>query len=244
MARYPARMRQAKILLLLVFMASPAFGGNDASPKTAANTANLEFRAAAFDVYRQRYLSSLIQLLQMRNDPRLIFGDKDSQANYPYQRGDFADVSPFITADRLAHDPPSKNEIDGVVVDLYLAVGLPEAAERVLRGMNATRSAAAQQGWLKLARYYYRHGQLTDARRALGRLQDLPPQSALQAEKNSLSALLSLAEKKNGDAISALGSGNEGDALDHYNLGMALLNKGDIQQIHFSYLSSISIHYL
>lgn len=236
-----ARKRQARLLLWLAVAAAPAAV---AAPVVAAlqsppaPVAILEFHAAAFDLYQKHNLTSLIQLLRYREAPDAVFGKADNKAflaDFFYQQRDLASISPTLIAGRLPDSPLSRDEADVVLADLYLVIGLPQAAEGVLEKLGERPTAATKHSWLNLARYYYRHGYLTDAEQALTRLKDLPQQGALQAERDSLSALIALAQHRDDAAIAAL-TRQDAQApagtlsLDRYNLSLALRNQGRLDE--------------
>lgn len=187
-------------------------------PKAAV--AELEFHAAAFDLYQQHYLSSLLQLLEIQNSPDIIYGKSDGQA--------------FI-ADHLDGRLPtalvSQDQIKLVTADLYLALGLPDTAEEQLRRLGDGLGAAVQRSWLDLARHYYRHGDLTAAQRVLNRLRGLPA-GALQAQRDVLLALVLLARQRDREAVDVLRKdvgAAQRPALAEYNLGLALLDQGKLK---------------
>ena len=224
-------MRYGGIFVAIAVLASPYTAGGEVTDANAAPAlTKLEFRAAAFDLYRQRYLSSLLQLLETEQSPDTVFGKGGDQT---FPAGDLSGIGPLPMADRLSGSSlPSKDEADAVLADLYLALGLPKPAEELLRRLDGKHTAAAKRGWLSLARLYYRHGYLTEAEQALARLRGLP-EGALQAERDSLSALVLLARQRDKEAITVLrkGAGQaQRPAVADYNLGLALLDKGDLQE--------------
>lgn len=226
-------MRYAGIIAAIAVLAAPYAAGDEATDSKAA-ISKLEFRAAAFDLYRQRYLSSILQLLEAEQSPDTVFGkgdDKAFPADKLYRRDDLSGISPLLTTERLSDSPLSKDETDAVVADLYVALGLPKPAEELLHRLDGKHIAASKHGWLNLARLYYRHGYLTEAEQALAKLRDVPT-SPLQAERDSLSALVLLARQRDQEAIGVLRKGvgqTQRPAMADYSLGIALLDKGDLQ---------------
>ena len=231
-------MRYSGSMTLLAILAAPfaADGQPQIFDRNASSTiANLEYRSAAFDLYQQRYFSSITQLLQAIRMPAAVSGRSDNKAflaDYLYQKNDLTGISELLIAGRLADAPLSKDETDVVLTDLYLALGLPKPAEQLLRNLDGKRTAAPKHSWLALARFYYQRGYLPEAEQAISNLQDIPL-GELQAQRDSLSALVFMADKRDDEAIAVLkarqGQGDQLD-LDRYNLGLALLDKGNVQE--------------
>lgn len=229
------RRRYSGLAILLGVLATPCAVGSDLFDRNdSRDIANLEFREAAFELYQQHYFSSILQFLQALNLPGAVSGRNDNKAflaDYLYQQKDPAAISQLLVAGRLADAPLSKDETDVVLADLYLAVGLPNPAEKLLLGVNGKRTAAPKHSWLAMSRFLYQRGYLKEAQQALAKLEDIPS-GELQAQRDSLSALVLLANRRDDDAIAALqaSSGQGGQlALDRYNLGLAFLDKGDTQ---------------
>ena len=231
------RVRRSGLVMLFAILAAPCAVGaapNFNLPATHASV-NLEFRVAAFDLYQQRYFSSINQLLTVIHQPGVAFGRSDNKAflaDYLYHPRDLSSISQTLIAGRLSDALLSKDETDVVAADLYLALGLTKPAEQLLRGVTGKHTAAPLHSWLNMSRSFYQRGYLTEAEQALANLGDLP-QGKLRAERSSLSALLLMARNRNDEAIAALKTVNDaGDrpALDLYNLGIALLNKGDTEE--------------
>jgi len=227
------RRRWSGIMILLGIMATPFASGADFfDHNDARDIANLEFREAAFDLYQQHYFSSILQFLQARDLPGAVSGKSDNKAflaDYLYQREQLVDISQLLVAGRLADAPLSKDETDVVLADLYLAVGLPKPAEKLLLGVDGKRTAAPKHSWLAAARYLYHRGYIDEAHQALAKLQDIPS-GELQTQRDSLAALVQLAKGNDDAAIATLraatGQGKQLE-LDRYNLGLALLDKGN-----------------
>jgi tetratricopeptide (TPR) repeat protein len=230
------RRRYSGIVILLVILVTPYAAGDDLFDRSdSRDIANLEFRGAAFDLYQQRYFSSIQKFLQAIKLPGAVSGKSDDKAflaDYLYQQKDLADIRQILVADRLADAPLSKDETDVLLADLYLAVGLPNPAEKLLIGVNGKHTAAPKHSWLAMARFYYQRGYLKEAQQALTKLRDIPS-GELQAQRDSLSALVQLASGHDDDAIAILMKADAGQgeqlALDQYNLGIAFLDKGDTQ---------------
>ena len=228
----PRRRYSGIVLLCGALTASCAMGSDLFDRNDSHDIANLEFREAAFELYQQRYFSSLLQFHQAINLPGAVAGKSDSKAflaDYLYQQKDLADIRQLLVGGRLADAPLSKDETDVILADLYLAVGLPKPAEKLLLGVKGKRTAAPKHSWLATGRFLYQRGYLEEAQQALAHLRDIPS-GELQAQRDSLSALVQLAGGHDDEAIAILQSGTgQGEqlALDRYNLGLALLNKGD-----------------
>ena len=229
------RRRYSGIAILLGILATPLAVGSDLfDHNDSRDIANLEFREAAFELYRQHYFSSLLQFLHALNLPGAVSGKNDNKAflaDYLYQQKDLADIRQLLVAGRLADAPLSKDETDVVLADLYLAVGLPKPAEGLLHGVDSKRTAAPKHSWLAAGRFLYRRGYLEEAQQALAKLRDIPS-GELQTQRDSLSALVQLAGGHDDNAIATLKAGTgQGTqlALDRYNLGIALLDKGETQ---------------
>ena len=230
----PSRLYSG-IVILLGILATPLAVGSDLfDHNESRNIANLEFREAAFELYQQHYLSSLLQFLHANDLPGAVSGKNDNKAflaDYLYQQKDLADIRQLLVAGRLADAPLSKDETDVVLADLYLAVGLPKPAEKLLHSVDGRRTAAPKHSWLTAGRFLYRRGYLEEAQQALAKLQDIPS-GELQTQRDSLSALVQLAGGHDDNAIATLKAGTgQGKqlALDRYNLGIALLDKGETQ---------------
>lgn len=233
-----ARKRYSGVMsLLAVLAASPAGAASAFDHSTPSAIANLEFRAAAYELYQQRYFSSTTQLLQAISMPGATSGRSDNKAflaDYLYQPRDLAGFSQLLIAGRLSDAPLSKDETNDVLADLYVAMGLPKPAEQLLRSLKGKTTAAPKHSWLTLARFYYQRGYLTEAEQALANLDDLP-QGAVKAQRDSLSALVLLADNRAEEAIAVLKDrikqGQDDPLeLDRYNLGLALLDKGNIPE--------------
>lgn len=232
-------MQRAGIMIFIAVLMAPFAAGGVTPPmlNAAPGIANLEFREAVFGLYQQRYFSSISQLLQTIRLPGAISGKSDNKAflaDYLYQQHDLSSISELLIAGRLSDSLLSKDEADVVLADLYLDLGLPKQADQLLRRVGAKRTAAPKHSWLTMAHFLYRRGYLTEAEKALANLDDLP-QGELKAERDSLSALVFIASKRGDEAIAILKErmGQEqGDrlALDRYNLALALLDKGAIQE--------------
>jgi outer membrane protein assembly factor BamD (BamD/ComL family) len=233
--RAKPRRRYSGIVILLGILATPLAVGSDLfDHNDSRDIANLEFREAAFELYRYHYLSSLLQFLHASNLPGAVSGKNDNKAflaDFLYQQKDLSDIRQLLVAGRLADAPLSKDETDVVLADLYLAVGLPKPAEKLLNSVNGKRTAAPKHSWLAAGRFLYRRGYLEEAQQALAKLQDIPS-GELQTQRDSLSALVQLAGGHDDNAIAILkadtGQGRQ-LALDRYNLGIALLDKGETQ---------------
>jgi tetratricopeptide (TPR) repeat protein len=219
----------------LVLLALPYTAGVAASdPNAAPAISNLEFRAAAFDLFRQRYFSSLMQLLQIRNAASTVFAKEDDNtmlADYFSHEHDSANISEPFVVDRLSNALLSKPEADVVIVDLYLALGMPNSAEQLMQKLNG-KTSAAKRSWLTLARSFYRRGYLQEAEQALTHV-GVVSQGELMAERDALSALVLMARQRDQDAIAVLKKSDEKGqsdrlALEHYNLGLAFLDSGNI----------------
>jgi cellulose synthase operon protein C len=230
----PSRLYSG-IVILLGILATPLAVGSDLfDHNESRNIANLEFREAAFELYQQHYLSSLLQFLHANDLPGAVSGKNDNKAflaDYLYQQKDLADIRQLLVAGRLADAPLSKAENDVVLADLYLAVGLPKPAEKLLHRVDGRRTAAPKHSWLAAGRFLYRRGYLEEAQHALAKLQDIPS-GELQTQRDSLSALVQLAGGHDDQAIATLKAGTGQGiqlALDRYNLGIALLDNGETQ---------------
>jgi tetratricopeptide (TPR) repeat protein len=237
---HPAWKRQAKRVLWLAFLAGPAAGAAPVIAGPAANPgiASLQLHAAAFDLYQQHNLTSLVELLRYRNTPKAAFGRADNKAflaDFFYQPPDLASISPTLIAGRLPDSLLSRDEVDVVLADLYLGIGLPVPAAGLLEKLGDRPTAPPRHSWLNLARYYYRHGYLGKARQALEHLENLPQQGVMQAERDSLSALVDLAANRNDQAIATLrrhDAAGQGDRLDldRYNLELVLLGENRLDE--------------
>jgi outer membrane protein assembly factor BamD (BamD/ComL family) len=227
------RRLYAGIMILFGVAAMPfAVGADFFNRNDSHNIANLEFRNASFELYQHRNYSSLQQLLKALELPGAVSGRSDNKAfmaDYLYQKKELSEFNQLLVGGRLADAPLSKDETDVVLADLYLAVGLPRPAERLLRKVEGKRTAAPKHSWLSAAHFYYQHGYLAEAQRALAELLEIPS-GELQAQRDSLSALVDLADGQDDDAIATLqASSGQGEqlALDRYNLALALLDQGD-----------------
>ena len=232
--RLRSRWRSGVATLVGVLAIPLAVGSDIFDHNDSRDIANLEFREAAFQLYQHRYFSSLQQFLRAIDLPGAVSGgnsDKAFLADYLYEKKDLADIRQLLVAGRLADAPLGKDETDVLLADLYLAVGLPKPAEKLLIGVNGRRSAAPKHSWLAAARFFYQRGYLQEAQQALSYLQDIPS-GELQIQRDSLSALVKLAGGRDDEAIATLkedsGKGEQ-LTLDRYNLGIAYLDKGDIQ---------------
>jgi len=131
--RAKPRRRYSGIVILLGILATPLAVGSDLfDHNDSRDIANLEFREAAFELYQQHYLSSLLQFLHASNLPGAVSGNNDNKAflaDFLYQQKDLTDIRQLLVAGRLADAPLSKDETDVVLADLYLAVGLPKPAD-------------------------------------------------------------------------------------------------------------------
>lgn len=238
--QYPAWKRQAKLMLWLAFLAPPAIGATPVAAGPAANPsiASLQLHAAAFDLYQQHNLTSLVELLRYRHAPKAAFGKADNKtflADFFYQPPDLASISPTLIAGRLPDSLLSRDEIDVVLADLYLGIGLPAPAATLLEKLGDRPTAAPRHSWLNLARYYYRRGYFDKARQALEHLENLPQQGPMQAERDSLSALVDLAENRSDQAITTLlrhDAAGQSDRLDldRYNLELVLLDENRLNE--------------
>ena len=227
------RRRYSCIVLLYGALTTPYAVGSDLFDRNDSHDiANLEFRVAAYELYQQRYFSSLLQLHQAINLPGAVAGKSDNKAflaDYLYQQKELADIRQLLVGGRLADAPLSKDETDGVLADLYLAVGLPKPAEKLLLRVDGKRTAAPKHSWLATGRFLYQRGYLEEAQQALTHLRDIPS-GELQAQRDSLSALVQFSGGHIDEAITTLQNGTgkgEQLALDRYNLGLALLGKGN-----------------
>ena len=227
------RRLYAGIMILLGVASTPLAAGAELFDRNdSRDIANLEFRNGAFELYQQRYYSSLQQLLKALKLPGAVSGRSDNKAfmaDYLYQKKQLSEFNQLLVGGRLADAPLSKDETDVVLADLYLAIGLPKPAEKLLHRVEGKRTAAPKHSWLSTARFFYQHGDLAEAQRALSELLEIPS-GELQAQRDSLSALVELADGQDDDAITTLqASSGQGEqlALDRYNLALALLNKGD-----------------
>jgi outer membrane protein assembly factor BamD (BamD/ComL family) len=200
--------------------------------------ADLEYRATLFDIYRRRYFSSINQLLQAsRLPPRTMFGARDDNALFAgrlNQQHDLSDYLRTLAEGQLSATLLSRDDTDIIIADLYLATGMPKAAEELLRRLSPRYAGAANHSWLAMARYYYRRGDLTQAQQALAHLHDLPS-GEMQTERDSLAALVFLGSQREDEAIAALQGLSKQDqgeliALDRYNLGLALLDRDRLQE--------------
>ncbi len=231
----PRRICSAITILLGIMTTSHAGGADLLDHSDARNIANLGFRNAAFQLDQQHYFSSILQLLHARELPKAFAAHSDNKAflaDFLYDRKALTDFSKTLVAGRLADAQLSKDESDVVLADLYLAIGLPNPAEKLLRRLDGKRTAAPKHSWLAAARFFYQRGYLKEAQQALAELADLP-NGELQTQRDTLAALVQLAARNDVDAIAKLrDSVDQGEqlALDRYNLGLALMNKGDTQE--------------
>ncbi|MGA8146449.1 MAG: tetratricopeptide repeat protein [Gallionellaceae bacterium] len=221
--------------MLIGILAAPfAAGSNLFDRNDVRDTVNLEYRAAAYELYQKRYFSSIQQYLHALSLPGATAGRSDNMAffsDYLYEERDLAYIRQILVAGRLADTPLSKDETDVVLADLYLAAGMPKPAERLLVGVGDRRTASPKHSWLALARFYYQRGYFSEAQQALSHLLDIPS-GELQIQRDSLAALAQFATGHDDDAIAILrASSAQGEqlALDQYDLGLALLQNGDTQ---------------
>lgn len=239
-------MRRAATATLFAALITPGIGGAAPKPRGEAdiNTvnaayaiANLEFREAAYDIYQRRYYSGISQLLDATRSANVIYGKSDSKAflaDFLYQQRNLTDILQILVGGRLSEALLSKDETDVVMADLYIALGMPRQAEQLLQRLGSKRTAATKHSWLALARYYYRRGDVVQAEKTLDNLKNLP-QGEIQWDQDSLTALVLLGSHREQDAIAILKEGSANTqanrpALDRYNLGLALLEQGNVTE--------------
>ncbi len=135
-------------------------------------------------------------------------------------------------AQRLPDIATVKPEADHTLADLYLALGLPEQAGDVLRGLSAQGVTVRPDAWLTLARQLAQRGYFLEAEAALANLKDLKP-GAIQSERDYQLAALLLARKRYQESIAAaktLQGRDEWSDYGRYNLGVALLQARRTQE--------------
>lgn len=146
--------------------------------------------------------------------------------HYTLQGRYFTALGELRKAQRLPEIAARADQATHTLADLYLALGLPEAAGELLRELDAKGVAVRQDAWLTLARQLAQRGYLVEAEAALANLKDLKP-GAIQSERDYQLATLLLARKRYQEAIAAaktLQGQDEWSDFGRYNLGVALLD--------------------
>jgi len=152
---------------------------------------------------------------------------------YFYQDDYFDAITRLLAAQELDRLPNTQGEAELLLGGLYLSLGEHVEAgkifEKLLDG-NASENVR-NKAWFYLGKVWYQRGYLDESERALGKVSD-KIQPRINAERYMLLAQLMLRENRYDDAIAALSAWHgapDWTAYAQYNLGVALVRKGRLQ---------------
>ena len=153
---------------------------------------------------------------------------------YYYQEDFFMALSQSMVAldsDRLRHNRVQGKQLLG---ELLLAYGLHGSAEDVLLGLDKDNRTADVQdhAWLDLATASYKRGLFVDANKALRQIGNKLSKEG-QERRLALQGALLMARRDYEDAAAVfrkLSGSSEWGTYGTYNLGMALLNAGQVER--------------
>src|SRR3569833_4492123 len=91
----------------------------------------------------------------------------------PNQRHYFSARDELAAARRLPGSEQPTGDTTLTLAGLYLSLGLPDEAERVLRDLSGKRTSDPQRARLNLARLLYQRSHLPEAAAALANLREL-----------------------------------------------------------------------
>src|SRR3569832_280842 len=91
----------------------------------------------------------------------------------------FSALAELAAARRLPGSEQPTGDTTLPLAGLYLSLGLPDEAERVLRDLSGQRTSVPQRAWRNLARLLYQRSHLPEAEAALANLRELPAGSIL-----------------------------------------------------------------
>ncbi len=152
---------------------------------------------------------------------------------YFYQEDYFDAITRLLAARELNRLPNTQGEAELLLGGLYLSLGEHVEAgkifEKLLDG-NVSENVR-NKAWFYLGKVWYQRGYLEESERALQKVSD-KIQPHISAERYMLLAQLMMREDRYDDAIAALNAWHgapEWTAYAQYNLGVALVRKGRLQ---------------
>jgi hypothetical protein len=152
---------------------------------------------------------------------------------YFYQDDYFDAITRLLAAKELDRLPNTQGEAELLLGGLYLSLGEHVEAgkifEKLLDG-NASENVR-NKAWFYLGKVWYQRGYLEESEHALGKVSD-KIQPRTNAERYMLLAQLMLRENRYDDAITALSAWHgapDWTAYAQFNLGVALVRKGRLQ---------------
>jgi tetratricopeptide (TPR) repeat protein len=151
-----------------------------------------------------------------------------------YYQGDWFDaITRLLAARQLGRLPNTQGEAELLLGGLYLSLGEHVEAGNIFEKLlNANASEAVRnKAWFYLGKVWYQRGYLTESERALAQVSD-KIQPRISAERYMLLAQLMLRQERYDDAIAALSAWHgpaDWTAYAQFNLGVALVRKGRLQ---------------
>jgi hypothetical protein len=152
---------------------------------------------------------------------------------YFYQDDYFDAITRLLAAQEQDRLPNTQGEAELLLGGLYLSLGEHVEAgkifEKLLDG-NASQNVR-NKAWFYLGKVWYQRGYLDESERALAKVSD-KIQPRINAERYMLLAQLMLRENRYDDAIAALSAWHgapDWTAYAQFNLGVALVRKGRLQ---------------
>lgn len=144
----------------------------------------------------------------------------------------FSALDELNAARRLPGLAAREDETALTLAGLYLSLGLPNEAQRLMQELSAKRATVPERAWMNLARLLYQRDHLPEAEAALANVRDLSP-GPLQAERDYLLSLVLLSRKRYFEAIAVsrtLEGNDDWGLIGRYNRSIAMINSNRVQE--------------